>query len=121
MNEFKFRVWDELTQSFKYIDLKGGDCLMRYMTPQLSSGKRSKYDSFIFQGDIVKLDNKSEHIRKEYWFPIFEVTWNGFEFGLKHLGGGKCGDSNLFTFRHYSNNFEVIGNIFESTIIIPKK
>jgi len=139
VNLFQFRVWSVHSKRFckpvkksgdtDYFDfvLKDAGFLMpQYcLKPddyvfQLSTGKLDKNGKQIFAGDVIKLNNKSEHTLKAYWFPIFEVTWNGFEFGLKHLGGGKAGDSAMFTLRYYSTSFEVIGNIFESTIIIPK-
>lgn len=86
----------------------------------LSTGKISKSGKEIFQGDVVKLNNKSEYTKEDYGCPIFEVTWNGFEFGLKYLGGGDPSDNSMFYFRYYSSNFEIMGNVYESTIIIPK-
>jgi len=105
------RIWDG--KKFTLVDITN--------VTHLSSGKISKNGKEIFQGDIVKLHNKSEYTKKEYWFPIFEVTWNGFEFGLKHLGGGLQGDTACFVFRYRSNECEILGNNHESTIIIPKK
>lgn len=136
-NKFRFRIWDKKNKRFNFVDLieylriaqhqdesakftDGNVSFHDNVVAQMLTGKEDKKGKQIFQGDIVKLNNKSEHCKKEYWFPIFEVTWNGLEFGLKHLGGGKEGDSAMFQFRYYSNTFEVLGNIFESTIIIPK-
>jgi hypothetical protein len=128
MSKFKFRVWDKKNIAFLK-DLAGlsllsdgtlGDNTSEIFVIQLFSTKKDKKNKQIFAGDIVKIHNKSENTKKEYWFPIFEVTFDGFEFGLKHLGGGKAGDNNMFKFRHYPQDLEVIGNIFESTIIIPK-
>lgn len=136
-NKFQFRVWDKKNKRFNFVELveylriaqhkdesaKFTDSNVSFhdsVEAQLFTGKEGKNGKRIFQGDIVKLHNKCEHTKKEYWFPIFEVVWDGFDFSLKHLGGGKCGDNYMFRLRHYSQDFEVIGNIFESTIIIPK-
>ena len=115
MNKFNFRVWNKENKKFslnKTFDEVAG--------LQMCSNKTDKKGKDIYAGDIVKIHNKSEYTKKEYWFPIYEVTWDGFEFGLKYLGGGKRGNSTMFTFCHYPKDLEVIGNIFESTIIIPK-
>lgn len=85
---------------------------------QLSTNRKDKKGRTIFAGDILKLHNKSEHVRKEYWHPVFEVVWNGFEFSLKHLGGGMAGDSQMFILRHRSHEFEVLGNVCEGNVII---
>ncbi len=137
MNKFTFRVWNKINKRFNFIDLVeylriaqyGDDSAMftnnstdfhSNVAPQLFSGKEGADGVRIFQGDIVKLNNKSTYTKKEYWFPIYEVVWTGFSFGLRHLGGGQDVDSAMFRFQHYSTDFHVIGNIFESTIIIPK-
>lgn len=116
-NKFKFRTWNNGRNSFSVKEI----IQLSNETVQPSSGELDKNGKEIFAGDIVKFHNKSEYTKKEYWFPIYEITWDGFSFGLKYLGGGWQGDTAGFAFRHRPNEFEVIGNIFESTIIIPKK
>ena len=136
MNQFNFRIWDKKNKRFNYIGLveqlriaqhkdesfKFTDKDVSFsdnVIAQISSGKSDKNNKIIFQGDIIKVNNKSRYTKKEYWFPIYEVTWNGFSFNLKHLGGGK-NNENMFCFENYPESCEVVGNIFESTIIIPK-
>ncbi len=129
MNKFTFRVWNKFIKKFVDMETWKPDATFQNFNDsingnnfdfQLSSGKLDKNGEEIYQGDILKFNNKSEYCKEEYWFPIYEVTWTGISFGLKYLGGGKTGDAAMFRFEHYSNNFQVMGNIFESTIIIPK-
>jgi hypothetical protein len=130
MNQFYFRVWDGRNKCFikspNFSACKEGEqggafiVSSKNLIVQLSVGKLDKRNKWIFQGDFVKFHNKGLYTQKEYWNPIYEVTWNGFSFGLKHLGGGVRGDNNLFNFEHRAFEFEVIGNIFEDTIIVPK-
>lgn len=135
---FQFRVWDKANKRFNYVDLveylriaqthdesakftNSNASFHDSVIAQMFTGREGKKGKRIYQGDIIKIHNNGNHTKREYWYPIFEVTWNGFEFGLKYLGGGNEGDGNMFTFRHYPNHIEVLGNVFESTIVIPKR
>lgn len=115
MKSTQYRVWDDTTERFTVNNTE--------TNTQISTNRKDKKGKTIFAGDIIKLHNKSEHTRREYWFPIFEVVWDGFEFSLKHLGGGKNGDNNMFQLRYYPNNFQILGNVCEGNVVIvsPRK
>lgn len=141
-SKLKFRVWD--TENKRWADARAcliEPCCMNrtdsiftfqdiFAHPESDDfklvfqqyiGKKDIRNKEIFVGDIIKLNNKGSHVKQEYWNPIFEVIWTGFSFGLKYLGGGQCGDSCLFDLQWNSHKlFEILGNIFESIIIIPK-
>ena len=73
--------------------------------------KNDKNDNPIFSGCLILFHSHKEITKKEYWDPIYEVTFDGFEFGLKHSGGGLNCDSGMFKLCHTPDRFEIIGNI----------
>lgn len=106
----RYRVWNETTETFAVHNT--------VEKTQVSTNRKDKKGREIFAGDIVILHNKGEHVKKEYWRPVFEVVHDGFEFSMKHLGGGKQGDSIMFTLRYYPNQFEIIGNVCVGNVVV---
>lgn len=121
--EIKFRFWlghiKKMTYDHTLESIPG---IIKEFTPDIVplqfTCKKDKNGKDIFEGDIVRILNESTATKKEYWYPVFEVNFEGLGFGLKHIGGGKEGDNHMFIFRHYSKDMEVIGNIYENPELI---
>lgn len=76
------------------------------------TGLLDKNSKEIYEGDIVLLHNASKNTKKEYWYPIYEVEYKTIGFYLKYIGAGLNNNSFMFDLEHYSNKFEVIGNVY---------
>lgn len=131
-DRFKFRIWHD-TQGMIYPDgtfirvsqdkvMKLDPCIEepRYFIMPLQdydimqcTGLKDVEGKLIYEGDLVRLLNESNHTKKEYWNPEYIVEHDGWSFSLKHVGGGKSIDCASFNLRHF-NQGKIIGNIYET-------
>lgn len=115
--EIKFKFWlghiKRMTYAYTLDSIPVKE-LTPDIIPLMYSGFKDRNGVDICEGDIVRILNESEYTKKEYWYPIFEVRFEGLGFGLKHIGGGKEGDNSMFTFKNYSKDMQVLGNIYEN-------
>ncbi len=120
--ELKFRAWlpatKKMTHSHSIIEfskiLSQCDISIDNNIYMQYTGLKDKNGIEIYEGDIVKLHNESEHTKKEYWYPIYTIEWYGVGFRCKYAKkGGKAIDNIAFNFQHYCDeDIEVIGNIY---------
>lgn len=67
----------------------------------------------IVLGDILLHLNESDLTKRGYWYPIYKVVWDSPCFRLEYIGGGKSSDT-CFTFKHYPEEFLIVGKSRDS-------
>lgn len=124
-DRFKFRVWNTLVKKFSYFDkpemqigTDGFDSglifplsensnlyMGKYSEPQFCTGLKDENCKLIYEGDIVKNDHEA----------LFYVKWCYNCFQLNPLF------KNGYTLGILDDEFEVIGNIYETPELLEVK
>lgn len=84
--------------------------LVALIPSRISTGLRDRHGREIHLGDRVCYRNAGPYTKEEYWDPEYEVIWDPPSFRLRHVGGGKSGDSLGFKLKHggANGNLELI-------------
>ena len=115
MREIKFRCWDNRTEKFNYFDLTNimgnlpSDCINNV---QQYTGIKDKHDVEIFEGDIIKF------LVDEYPYPMWQVS----KVVQDDISGlyvtERSSGYDGYISGYYSADYEIIGNMFEDSVLL---
>ena len=81
---------------------------LNILTP-VFTGIFDKDDNPLYVGDSIRYLLNGPSTKEEYWNPEFEIVFDAPCFTLKHIGGGKSGDtSGTFILRHRQTYIELL-------------
>ncbi len=115
---YNFRIWSKVYNCYINpkqftIDLMSLGKLNSDFSFQMMTNTFDRVGTPIYEGDIIKIHNNSEAIKKEYWFPVYKIVFDGWKFSCIQLHG-ILGCNDEFSIRHWYSRSEIIGNIFEN-------
>ena len=88
--------------------------------PPVATGDYDRDGRMVYVGDRIRIRLESEHMKKEYWHPEYEVIFEAPHYTLRHIGGGKDSDTARFYWRvPQPSSTQAIETLLDTSTTLP--